>query len=72
LIPKVFAGTPEPLRIVLTTVVDVRPAALLLIFSPAMADGSNAKDVTSVTARKNLLPFMVHQGFCWGDLSLNL
>jgi len=66
LIPNVFAGVPAPLRIVLTTVVDVRPAALLLILSPAMADGSNAKDVTSVTARKNLLPFMIHHIFCLG------
>jgi hypothetical protein len=67
LIPKVFAGTPEPLRIVFTTVVGDGPAALLLVLSPAIADGSIAREVISVIATRNLVPFMVHQFFCLGN-----
>jgi hypothetical protein len=67
LIPKVFDGTPAPLRIVLTTVVGDGPAALLLALSPAIADGSIASEVISVIATKNLVPFMVHQFFCLGN-----
>jgi hypothetical protein len=65
LIPKVFAGKLEPLRIVFTTLVGDGPAALL--FSPAIADGSIAREAISVIATRNLLLFMVHQFFCLGN-----
>jgi hypothetical protein len=50
---------------VFTTLVGDGPAALL--FSPAIADGSIAREVISVIATRNLLLFMVHQFFCLGN-----
>jgi hypothetical protein len=66
LIPWVFEGAPAPLRIVLTTVVGVGPAAFELVFSTAIADGSIAKENATVIATRYLLTFMVHQNFCVG------
>jgi hypothetical protein len=51
---------------VLTIVVGVGPAAFVLVFSPAIADGSTASENARVIATKDLLPFMVHQNFCVG------
>ena len=64
--PNVFAGAPEPLRIVFTTVVGEGPAALLLVLSTAIADGSIAKEIARVIATRERLPFMIHQSFCVG------
>jgi hypothetical protein len=64
--PNVFAGAPEPLRIVFTTVVGEGPAALLLVLSTAIADGSIAKEIARVIVRRERLPFMIHQSFCVG------
>jgi hypothetical protein len=66
LIPNVFAGAPAPLRIVLTTVIGVGPAAFVIFFSTAVADGSIAIENATMIATKDLLPFMVHQNFCVG------
>jgi hypothetical protein len=51
---------------VFTTVVGEGPAALLLVFSTAIADGSKAKKSTSDIAASERLPFMFHQSFCVG------
>ena len=65
-IPIVLNGVPEPLRIVLTTVVGVGPAAFELVFSTAIADGCIDKENATVIATRYLLTFMVHQNFCVG------
>jgi hypothetical protein len=57
---------------VLTTVFVVGPAAFVLVFSAAIADGSIATEIASVAAMRDLLPFIVHQKFLCGDLSVNL
>jgi hypothetical protein len=64
--PNVFAGAPEPLRIVFTTVVGEGPAALILVFSTANADGRNTMESASEIATRERLPFMIHQIFCVG------
>jgi hypothetical protein len=51
---------------VLTTVVGEGPAAFMLFFSTATADGSIAIENATMIATKDLLPFMVHQNFCVG------
>jgi hypothetical protein len=51
---------------VLTTVVGEGPAALLLVFSTAMADGSIAREIARVIATKEGLRFMIHHIFCLG------
>jgi hypothetical protein len=66
LIPNALEGAPAPLRIVFTTVFVLGPAALLLVFGAATADGSIANKKTMVSARKDLLAFMVHRNFCVG------
>jgi hypothetical protein len=53
----IFVGTPAPLRIVLTTVVDL-PAAFVLVFCAAIADGVNASENAVVAAIRDLLPFI--------------
>jgi hypothetical protein len=71
LIPSVFDGTPEPLKIVLTTVVVTRPAAFEVVFGAAIAEGISANVVAIVIAISDLLPFMKHL-ISIGELSLNL
>jgi hypothetical protein len=56
----VFVGIPAPLRIVLTTVVVDRPAAFVLVFGAAIADGVKASEIAIVIATRDLLPFMEH------------
>ena len=70
--PTVFEGAPTPLRIVFTTVFVLGPAALVLVFCAAIADGGIAKEKTSVEAMINLLAFMVHQNSCVGVFIVNL
>jgi hypothetical protein len=52
---------------VLTIVVGTGPAALLLISSAPIADGSIASDKAKAIVAKDLLAFMDHQNFCVGN-----
>jgi hypothetical protein len=51
---------------VLRTFVEEGPAALVMVFSTAIADGSIAKETARVIATKERLPFMIHHIFCLG------
>jgi hypothetical protein len=51
---------------VFTTVFVLGPAALMVVFCAAKADGAITIEKTRVKARMDLLAFMVHQDFCVG------
>jgi hypothetical protein len=53
-----LVGIAVPLKIVLTTVVPTRPAALTVVFGAAIADGVIARVVAIAIAIRDLLPFM--------------
>ena len=56
----VFVGAPTPLRIVFTTVVVDLPAAFVVVFCAAIAEGVIASAVAVMIAMTDLLPFMEH------------
>jgi hypothetical protein len=56
---------------VFTTVVVTRPAALIVVFGAAIADGIIASVTAIHIAIRDLLLFMAHL-FYWGKISLNL
>jgi len=58
--PTVLVGTPGPLKIVLTTFVMTRPAALRVVFGAAIAQGVIASVTAILIAIRDLLPFMGH------------
>jgi hypothetical protein len=59
--PTFFEGIPTPLKIVLTTVDPVRPAALLESFGAAIAAGAMTRTKATDKAINDLLLFIMHQ-----------
>jgi hypothetical protein len=69
--PVIFDGTPTPLRIVLTTVAPVQPAALFERFGAAIAAGAITSMRATDKAIRGLLLFMIHRISVWNN-SLDL
>jgi hypothetical protein len=59
--PTFFEGIPTPLKIVLTTLAPVRPAALFENFGAAIAAGAMTRTKATDKAINDLLLFIGHQ-----------
>jgi hypothetical protein len=70
--PVALVGIPAPLKIVFTTVVTARPAALRIVFGAAMAGGVVARVAAIAIATSALLCFMGNLFSLEGKISVNL